>query len=62
MPTAMPACIFSALSPAGNAGSEKSTVSGVWPTNNICFIDTSPSRNVSTQDGYPDVSWNSRMP
>jgi hypothetical protein len=39
--TAMPALIFSALKPGGMAGSEKSTVSGFWPTNNIrvkCFL------------------------
>ena len=39
--TAMPALIFSASKPGGRAGSEKSTVSGFWPTNNIrvkCFL------------------------
>ena len=37
----MPALIFSASKPGGRAGSEKSTVSGFWPTNNIrvkCFL------------------------
>src|ERR1700680_1335370 len=39
--TAMPALIFAASKPGGRAGSEKSTVSGFWPTNNIrvkCFL------------------------
>src|ERR1700682_5713769 len=35
MATAIPALIFSASKPGGKAGSEKSTVSGFWPTNNI---------------------------
>jgi hypothetical protein len=37
----MPALIFAASKPGGRAGSEKSTVSGFWPTNNIrvkCFL------------------------
>src|ERR1700720_1079620 len=33
--TVMPAFIFSALKPGGSEGSEKSTVSGFWPTNSI---------------------------
>src|ERR1700675_218287 len=33
--TVMPALIFSALKPGGSEGSEKSTVSGFWPTNSI---------------------------
>src|ERR1700722_10852056 len=33
--TAIPALIFSALKPGGREGSEKSTVSGFWPTNRI---------------------------
>src|ERR1700748_1965887 len=33
--TAMPALILSALKPGGSDGSEKSTVSGFWPTNKI---------------------------
>src|ERR1700675_3307817 len=33
--TAMPALIFSASKPGGSEGSEKSTVSGFWPTNSI---------------------------
>src|SRR5580704_16911760 len=37
-PTAMPALIFSALKPGGRDGSEKSTVSGFWPTNRIRVI------------------------
>src|SRR5690606_20365221 len=38
IPAAIPARIFSASSPDGNEGSEKSTVSGSWPTNNTRFI------------------------
>src|ERR1700733_14096414 len=40
--TAMPALIFSASKPGGRAGSEKSTVSGFWPTNKIRVIVISP--------------------
>src|SRR5271155_5691813 len=41
--TAMPALIFSASKPGGRAGSEKSTVSGFWPTNKIRVIVFTPS-------------------
>jgi hypothetical protein len=34
VPIAIPAWIFSALKPGGIVGSEKTTVSGRWPTNN----------------------------
>src|SRR5450631_2282606 len=37
-PKAIPALIFSALKPGGREGSEKSTVSGFWPTNRILVI------------------------
>jgi hypothetical protein len=37
MPTEIPAWIFVASNPGGKAGSEKSTVSGSWPTNNTRF-------------------------
>src|SRR5271155_4307449 len=36
--TAMPALIFSASKPGGREGSEKSTVSGFWPTNNTLVM------------------------
>jgi hypothetical protein len=39
--TAMPALILSALKRGGSAGSEKSTVSGFWPTNRIRVIRVS---------------------
>src|SRR5260221_1578544 len=42
IPAAIPPRIFSASNPGGNAGSEKSTVSGSWPTNNTRFIIESP--------------------
>ena len=37
-PSAIPALIFSASKPGGKEGSEKSTVSGFWPTNNMRVI------------------------
>src|SRR5258705_2270997 len=43
-PKAIPALIFSALKPGGREGSEKSTVSGFWPTNKMRVIDVSPFR------------------
>src|SRR5271168_2437295 len=38
----MPALILSALKPGGSDGSEKSTVSGFWPTNRMRVIRFSP--------------------
>src|SRR5450755_2395697 len=41
--TAMPALILPASKPGGSDGSEKSTVSGFWPTNKMRVIRLSPS-------------------
>src|SRR4030095_15668735 len=37
-PTAIPALVFSASKPGGRDGSEKSTVSGFWPTKRMRVI------------------------
>src|SRR5260221_13681991 len=47
IPAAIPPRIFSASNPGGNAGSEKSTVSGSWPTNNTRFMIESPLITIS---------------
>src|SRR5690606_14377550 len=55
IPAAIPARIFSASSPGGNEGSEKSTVSGSWPTNNTRFIFM-PSISHLASANYHDPS------
>src|ERR1700722_4350037 len=66
--TAMPVLIISASKPGGRAGSEKSTVSGFWPTNNIRVIFFSPSerphgllRNYRRSDDPSDPGRNLAM-
>src|ERR1700675_3171202 len=52
--TVMPALIFSALKPGGSEGSEKSTVSGFWPTNSIrvmLFLHASGGGRIEENDG-----------
>src|SRR5450432_3734077 len=53
--TAMPALILAASKPGGSEGSEKSTVSGFWPTNSMrvmWFLD-------SNVGAWTDAAWRS---
>src|SRR5664279_1415208 len=55
-PSAIPALIFSALKPGGKEGSEKSTVSGFWPTNSIRvmgFLRSSGGDGTGVEDRLP---------
>src|SRR5664279_5985688 len=67
-PKAIPALIFSALKPGGREGSEKSTVSGFWPTNRMLviwfllsvgvdpsFAKLCSSREIATQEFTGDI-------
>src|ERR1700720_462376 len=59
--TVMPALIFSALKPGGREGSEKSTVSGFWPTNSIrimLFLHASGGGRIGATCHSRSATWN----